>query len=127
MTYVESFNAASSACRDGYNTNAGDTEQIEGCWADDSGPRSPARNPLPTISITESRISGALEPRAISVRFATVSFHICQHQKHKQNPLRYKYKCSNFRSRVDPETRKLYFISIRQVSLTIDFWYFATY
>ena len=91
------------------------------------GPRSPARNPLPTISITESRISGALEPRAISVRFATVSFHICQHQKHKQNPLRYKYKCSNFRSRVDPETRKLYFISIRQVSLTVDFWYFATY
>jgi len=40
------------------------------------GPRSPALNPLPTISMQERRISGALDPRAMSVRLATVPFQI---------------------------------------------------
>lgn len=39
------------------------------------GPRSPAQKPLPRISITDSRISGALVPRANRLRLATVSFH----------------------------------------------------
>ena len=34
------------------------------------GPRSPATKPLPIISITFRMISGADEPRAISVKFA---------------------------------------------------------
>ena len=40
------------------------------------GPRSPARKLLPQISMTESRISGELLPRAMRVRLATVSFHL---------------------------------------------------
>ena len=40
------------------------------------GPSSPALKPFPAISMHDRRISGALEPRAINVRFATVSFHI---------------------------------------------------
>lgn len=39
------------------------------------GPSSPAGLPrFWTVSMTESRISGALEPRAMSVRFASVGF-----------------------------------------------------
>jgi len=38
------------------------------------GPRSPLKSSLPRSSTTLRRISGALEPRAISVRFATVGF-----------------------------------------------------
>jgi len=40
------------------------------------GPRSPAKKLLPHISITERRISGELLPRAIRVKFATVSFQL---------------------------------------------------
>ena len=40
------------------------------------GPSSPGHPPrLVTVSMTESKISGADEPRAIRVRFATVGFH----------------------------------------------------
>ena len=39
------------------------------------GPRSPEKKPLPTISMTDNKISGADEPSAMSVRFATVGFH----------------------------------------------------
>ena len=40
------------------------------------GPNSPGFEPrVCTVSITFRRISGALEPRAIRVRFATVGFH----------------------------------------------------
>ena len=39
-------------------------------------PSSPGHAPkLATVSITARRISGALDPRAISVRFAMVAFH----------------------------------------------------
>ena len=38
------------------------------------GPRSPVKNEFVNISMTLSRISGADEPRAMSVRFATVAF-----------------------------------------------------
>lgn len=40
------------------------------------GPSSPDSKLWPTISTHARRISGAEVPRAISVRFATVSFHI---------------------------------------------------
>lgn len=41
------------------------------------GPSSPAGSPrVPTVSRTESKISGADDPKAISVRFATVAFHL---------------------------------------------------
>lgn len=41
------------------------------------GPSYPAGSPrVAQVSITESKISGADEPRAIKVRFATVSFHL---------------------------------------------------
>ena len=40
------------------------------------GPRSPGLKPLPMISMHESMISGALEPSAIRVKLATVSFQI---------------------------------------------------
>ena len=40
------------------------------------GPNSPAFCPrVETVSMTFKRISGALEPSAINVRFATVGFH----------------------------------------------------
>lgn len=40
------------------------------------GPSSPGHSPrLFTVSITESKISGALDPRAISDRLAIVGFH----------------------------------------------------
>ena len=38
------------------------------------GPRAPALNLLPKISIQDRRISGEDDPNAIRVRFATVSF-----------------------------------------------------
>lgn len=38
------------------------------------GPNSPASKPLPIISMTDSRISGALVPSASRLKFATVSF-----------------------------------------------------
>ena len=40
------------------------------------GPKSPAKKLFPTTSITASKISGELLPKAISVKFATVSFHL---------------------------------------------------
>mmetsp|Transcript_130380 Transcript_130380/g.291023 ORF Transcript_130380/g.291023 Transcript_130380/m.291023 type:complete len:210 (-) Transcript_130380:112-741(-) len=39
------------------------------------GPSSPEKNSLPQISMTESKISGAEEPKAMRVRFAMVGFH----------------------------------------------------
>ena len=39
------------------------------------GPSSPDLKFKDKVSITESRISGALLPKAIRVKFATVSFH----------------------------------------------------
>mmetsp|Transcript_102799 Transcript_102799/g.209504 ORF Transcript_102799/g.209504 Transcript_102799/m.209504 type:complete len:306 (+) Transcript_102799:830-1747(+) len=39
------------------------------------GPRSPLWNPFLPVSTTDKRISGAEEPRAMRVRFATVWFH----------------------------------------------------
>ena len=39
------------------------------------GPSSPLSNLLPTISMQESRISGAELPKAIRVKLATVPFH----------------------------------------------------
>merc|ERR1712137_99542 len=39
------------------------------------GPSFPLWNPFLMVSIMESKISGADEPNAMSVRFATVSFH----------------------------------------------------
>lgn len=38
------------------------------------GPKSPALKSFPTISMMDRRISGAEDPSAIRVRFATVSF-----------------------------------------------------
>jgi hypothetical protein len=40
------------------------------------GPNAPALKSLKTTSIIESNISGALDPSAIKVKFATVPFHV---------------------------------------------------
>ena len=45
------------------------------------GPSSPATKFFPTISMTDSRISGADVPKASRDRLATVSFHTCQMEK----------------------------------------------
>jgi hypothetical protein len=48
------------------------------------GPSSPEKKSLPTISMMLSKISGAEEPSAISVRFATVAFQILHTTRQQQ-------------------------------------------